>query len=106
MRSKRNLVPGSNGNLLTSIVSSRADVNQIDTDILQLLREDRRLLDTPKRRISVSTRHKHPPPDSPEPPLAVSRMILVVLIIAPLLTLEPIRRTDTVEDRLVPLFPH
>lgn len=33
-------------------------------------------------------------------------MVLVMLIVTPLLALEPIRRTDTVEDRLVPLFTH
>jgi hypothetical protein len=48
----------------------------------------------------------HPAIHPPEPPFAVSLMILIVRIITPLFTLEPVRRADTVEDRLVPLFAH
>jgi hypothetical protein len=35
----------------------------------------------------------------------MSLMVLVMGVIAPLLTFEPIRRANAVEDRLVPLFP-
>jgi hypothetical protein len=103
MRRKGHLVSRSDGNLLAGIVSTRANVDQVDSNLLQLLREYRRLLDTP-------TPHNQPPAstqyktcDAPEPPVAMPCVILVMPIITPLLTLEPIRRADTVKDRLVPL---
>jgi hypothetical protein len=42
------LISRSNGNLLASVVPTRANVDQVDTDLLQLLRENRRLLNTPR----------------------------------------------------------
>ena len=104
MCSKRNLVSRSDGDLLAGVVAAGADVDQIDANFLQLFRKDCRLLKTPNHEASQRTGRRDFPQkgDTPESPFPVSLVILVVIIIAPLLTLKPVRRADTVKDWLIP----
>lgn len=103
MRREGNLVSRPYGDLLAGVVSTGADVDQVDADFLQLLRKDRRLLETPTRIANQPQEQNHKKKETPpEPPLAMPLVVLIMRIVAPLLALEPICRADTVKDRLVP----